>query len=195
MGRILDAAEAEFGAAGFAGATIDAIAARAGLSKPNLLYYFRSKNDLYLAVLTRMLDRWLEPLERIGEAGGLEGGGPEEALDHYVTRKLEQARDFPEASRLFAMEVMRGAPILGPVLAGELKDLVDRRVVLFARWMDEGRLKRRDPHHLLFLIWATTQHYADFSTQVEALTGRTLHDPAFFDEARRSILQAVLGQA
>ncbi len=54
--RILDAALAIFAMDGFAGARIDAIAERAGLSKPNLLYYFRTKADLYLAVLRRTLE-------------------------------------------------------------------------------------------------------------------------------------------
>lgn len=162
--RILDAALSVFATEGFAGARIDAIAARAGLSKPNLLYYFRTKQELYRAALT-----------------------------DYVTEKLEYARDYPEASRLFAIEVMRGAPVLKDVLSGELKVLVDRKVTLLRRWMAQGRLARRDPHHLIFMIWATTQHYADFSTQVEAITERTLHHPGFFAAARQSILDAVLG--
>jgi TetR/AcrR family transcriptional regulator len=186
--RILDAALAVFATEGFAGARIDAIAARAGLSKPNLLYYFRTKQELYLAALRRTLDTWLVPLARI-EADS----DPRAALTDYVTEKLEYARDYPEASRLFAIEVMRGAPVLKDVLSGELKVLVDRKVTLLRRWMAQGRLARRDPHHLIFMIWATTQHYADFSTQVEAITERTLHHPGFFAAARQSILDAVLG--
>ena len=186
--RILDAALSAFAMDGFAGARIDAIAEEAGLSKPNLLYYFRSKQDLYLAVLRRTLDMWLVPLARI-EADS----DPRAALTDYVTEKLEYARDHPKASRLFAIEVMRGAPVLKDVLGGELKTLVDDKVMLLQRWMAQGRLPRREPHHLIFIIWATTQHYADFSTQVEAITGRTLHHPAFFAAARQSILNAVLG--
>lgn len=188
--RILDAALAVFAVDGFAGARIDAIAERAGLSKPNLLYYFRTKADLYLAVLRRTLDMWLVPLAEMDTQSD-----PVAALTGYVTRKLEYARDYPEASRLFAMEVMRGAPILNAVLENDLKRLVASRSALLTRWMEAGHLPRRDPVHLLFMIWATTQHYADFSTQVQALTGRTLDDPAFFAEARRTVLLAVLGRA
>src|SRR5690349_5322407 len=165
--RILDAALTVFAIDGFAGARVDAIARLAGLSKPNLLYYFRTKHDLYLAVLKRTLDMWLVPLSRI-EAGS----DPSAALSDYVTEKLEYARDYPKASRLFANEVMRGAPVLGEVLRGDLKRHVDSKVALLRRWMAQGKLPRRDPHHLIFMIWATTQHYADFSTQVEAITGR-----------------------
>jgi TetR/AcrR family transcriptional regulator len=184
--RILDAALTVFSVDGFAGARIDGIAEMAGLSKPNLLYYFNTKAELYLAVLRRTLDMWLEPLK------GMDADAdPGTALADYVTRKLEYARDYPEASRLFAMEVMRGAPILNEVLVGELKSLVDRKVALLSRWMTEGRLSQRCPHQLLFMIWATTQHYADFSAQVEALTGRTLANEAFFAEARGSLLRAL----
>jgi TetR/AcrR family transcriptional regulator len=180
--RILDAALSVFAMDGFAGARIDAIADLAGLSKPNLLYYFRTKQDLYLAVLKRTLDMWLVPLARIEPQSD-----PRTALTDYITTKLEYARDHPKASRLFAIEVMRGAPVLGKVLQDDLKQQVLRR------WMTQGKLPRRDPHHLIFMIWATTQHYADFSTQVEAITGRTLQHPAFFTAARQSILDAVLG--
>jgi TetR/AcrR family transcriptional regulator len=186
--RILDAALSVFAMNGFTGARIDAIAEMAGLSKPNLLYYFRNKHDLYLAVLRRTLDMWIVPLARI-EAGS----DPRAALADYVNEKLEYARDHPKASRLFAIEVMRGAPVLKDVLGGELKTLIDGKVMLLRRWMAQGRLPRRDPHHLIFMIWATTQHYADFSSQVEAITGRTLHHPAFFAAARQSILHAILG--
>jgi TetR/AcrR family transcriptional regulator len=188
--RILDAALAVFATDGFAGARIDAIAGRAGLSKPNLLYYFRTKADLYLAVLRRTLDMWLVPLAEMETQSD-----PVEALSGYVTRKLEYARDFPEASRLFAMEVMRGAPVLHSLLENDLKRLVASRVALLERWMDAGHLPRRHPLHLLFLIWATTQHYADFAAQVKALTGQTLDDPGLFAEARRTVLLAVLGRS
>jgi TetR/AcrR family transcriptional regulator len=188
-GRILDAALIEFSAHGFAGARIDAIANRSGFSKPNLLYYFRTKAELYLALLRRTLDMWLVPLSRMQA-----DDDPIIALTGYITRKLEYARDFPEASRLFAMEIIRGAPILANVLAHELKEMVDAKVVLLESWMKDGRLARRDPHHFLFMIWATTQHYADFSSQIAALTGKTLADPVFFNETRKNIVTVLLGE-
>ena len=181
--RILDAGLSIFAVNGFAGTRIDAIATLAGLSKPNLLYYYRTKADLYLAILRKILDIWLEPLKRMDITDD-----PTAALTQYITCKIEHARDFPEASRLFAMEIMRGAPILSQILASDLKELVDAKVLLLSTWMDEGRLARKDPHQLLFMIWATTQHYADFSAQVETLTGKTLRDPVFFDETKKTLL-------
>jgi TetR/AcrR family transcriptional regulator len=186
--RILDAALGIFAQYGLQGARIEAIARAAGLSKTNLLYYFRSKDALYLAVLTRILDLWLEPLRAIDARRD-----PRAAVAAYVTRKLEYARDYPAASRLFAIEVMQGAPVLGRVLATDLKALVDDKTAILAGWMREGRLRSIDPHHLIFMIWATTQHYADFERQVETLTGRTLADPAFFDAARETLVGLIAG--
>ncbi len=187
--RILDAALARFARTGFSGTRIDEIARDAGLSKTNLLYYFRSKAELYVAVLTRTLDTWLEPLN------AMDGhSDPAKALAHYITRKLEVARDQPEASRLFALEIMQQAPMLSHVIATDLRVLVDRTVALLRRWQSDGRLKPHDPHHLLFQIWATTQHYADFAAQVETLTGKTLADPGFFEQTRDEVIAAVLGR-
>ena len=77
----------------------------------------------------------------------------------------------PKASRLFAMEIIQGAPVLGEMLAGRLKKLVDEKAAVIRRWVAEGRLAPVDPYHFIFMIWATTQHYADFEVQIRAILG------------------------
>lgn len=163
---ILEAGLAVFSEAGFAGATLDRIAKAARLSKPNLLYYFPSKEAIHLALLRQLLDAWLAPLKALDPEG--------EPLDEvlaYVRRKLDLARDFPRESRLFANEVLRGAPHLGAVLGGELAVLVEGKAAVLEGWMNQGRLARVPPQHLVFSIWALTQHYADFDAQVRAVLG------------------------
>lgn len=187
VGRILDGALMVFARLGFAGARIDRIAEAAGLSKANLLYYFRSKEELYLAVLTRTLEMWLEPLRELDA-----GRNPEEALGRYIEKKLAYSRSHPEASRLFAMEIMQGAPMLSRVLATDLALLVERKVATIERWTQQGKLAPVDPHHLIFTIWATTQHYADFAAQIRTLTGQDLGDDAFFEATRRSVKGIIL---
>lgn len=172
---ILDAALAVFAERGFEGATLDRIAAAAGLSKPNLLYYFPSKEALHLGLLRDLLDAWLRPLREIDPRGE-----PVEEVLAYVRAKLALSRERPRESRLFAGEVLRGAPHLGPALEGELRALVEAKAAVLERWMDEGRLRRAPPKHLIFSVWALTQHYADFEAQVRAVLGEG-HDP--FDEA------------
>lgn len=163
---ILDAALEMFSAYGYRGTTIDQIAVKAGMSKPNLLYYFRRKEDIYRAVLETTLATWLEPLEKLDA-----DGDPIEEISKYVRLKLEMARDMPLESRLFANEILHGAPAIGEFLRGPLKELVDRKARVIRRWVGEGKLTPIDPVHLIFMIWATTQHYADFDVQVRAVLG------------------------
>ena len=176
--KILGAALDVFSQEGFRGATIDRIAEAAGMSKPNLLYYFRSKDEIYQVVLDRMLEAWLKPLRELDPEGD-----PMHELSDYIERKLEMARDYPRESRLFASEIMRGAPILGDVLSGPLKALVDEKCAVIRGWISAGKIAPIDPRHLLFSIWATTQHYADFDTQLRAVLG-VVGDDRFNDAAR-----------
>ncbi|MCC7320607.1 MAG: TetR family transcriptional regulator C-terminal domain-containing protein [Rubellimicrobium sp.] len=164
---ILDAALEVFSQHGFRGATLDQIAEGAGLSKPNLLYYFPSKDAIHEALLSQLLDAWLDPLRELDEAGE-----PVDEVLTYVRRKLAMSRDFPRESRLFAGEILRGAPRLRTAIEGELRDLVAEKAVVLTRWMDEGRIARLHPVHLIFSIWALTQHYADFEAQVSGVLGQ-----------------------
>ncbi len=166
--RILDAALEVFSSYGYRGSTIDQVAERAGMSKPNLLYYFASKRDVYIAVLEHTLDEWLKPLIRLDP-----DGDPADEIWGYIERKLELSRSAPKASRLFANEVLQGAPNIKPVLTGELKQLVDEKCTVIRSWIDAGKLRPIEPLHLLYMIWATTQHYADFEVQIDALSEDT----------------------
>ncbi|MES2844664.1 MAG: TetR family transcriptional regulator C-terminal domain-containing protein [Pseudomonadota bacterium] len=168
---ILEAALEVFSAQGFRGATLDQIADVAGLSKPNLLYYFASKEAIHQAVLTRLLDTWLDPLRKMDPKGD-----PVDEILGYVRRKVELSRDYPRESRLFANEILQGAPRMREAIEGDLKRLVDEKAAVLSHWMDEGRIARMPPVHLIFSIWALTQHYADFDVQVRAVLGPG-HDP------------------
>jgi TetR/AcrR family transcriptional regulator len=176
--KILAAALDVFSVDGFRGATIDRIAEAAGMSKPNLLYYFRSKDEIYRVVLDRMLEAWLAPLRELDA-----GGDPMREIAGYIGRKLEMARDYPRESRLYAGEIMRGAPILEDVLAGPLKALVNEKCKVIRGWIAAGKIATHDPRHLLFAIWATTQHYADFDMQIQAVLGED-SESRFNDAAR-----------
>ena len=177
---ILNAALDVFSLNGFRGATIDQIAEAAGMSKPNLLYYFASKEEIHKRLLDDMLDLWLDPLRALDN-----DGDPISELRSYIRRKLEMARDFPRESRLFANEMLQGAPHAIDVLQGELKVLVDDKAKVIEAWMDDGRITRTDPYHLIFSIWATTQHYADFDVQVRAVLGKDRGGDGRFEDAAR----------
>ncbi len=163
---ILKAGLEVFSQFGFRGSTIDQVAEAAGLSKPNLLYYFPSKEAIYTALLSQLLENWLEPLKALDR-----DGDPVEELLAYAKRKLTMSQHFPQESRLFANEIIQGAPRIGDVLSGELKDLVDETATVIDAWVAAGRIKPVNPYHLIFSIWALTQHYADFDVQVRAIMG------------------------
>jgi TetR/AcrR family transcriptional regulator len=168
---ILDAALEVFSQHGFRGATLDQIADGAGLSKPNLLYYFPSKEAVHTALLSQLLHTWLDPLRAMNP-----DGDPVAEIMGYVNRKLELSRDFPRESRLFANEILQGAPRMRAAIEGDLKTLVDEKSHVLRAWMDAGRIAPMPPVHLIFSIWALTQHYADFDVQVRAVLGPG-HDP------------------
>ncbi|SFJ32839.1 TetR family transcriptional regulator C-terminal domain-containing protein [Aerobium aerolatum] len=181
---ILDAALEIFSQHGFRGATIDQIADGAGMSKPNLLYYFRSKEEIHITLMQRLLTTWLAPLRELDDVGD-----PISELRSYIRRKLEMARDYPRESRLFANEILQGAPRIMPMIEGELKTLVDEKAEVISGWMRSGRIIHTDPYHLIFSIWATTQHYADFDVQVRTVLGPLRGGEERFEDAARFLEQ------
>lgn len=187
---ILAAALETFSQFGIHGTRLEQVSELAGVSKTNLLYYFPSKEALYVAVLQDLLDVWLAPLRAFREELA-----PLQAIQQYIRLKLEVSRDYPQASRLFCLEMLQGAPLLKAALSGDLKSLVDEKSGIIAGWVATGKLAPVDPHHLIFMIWAATQHYADFSAQVEAVTGKSLKDDDFFhstvDNVQRMIIEGI----
>ena len=187
--KILEAALDVFSQDGFRGATLDKIANAANMSKPNLLYYFKNKEKIHTALLTGLLDVWLAPLRRIHSTGN-----PTLEIGAYIRRKLETSREFPRESRLFANEILAGAPHIGDFLQTELKQLVDEKALILQGWIDNGQLAPCDPRHLLFAIWSTTQHYADFSVQVRHILGLQSEDSSYYEEANQMLETLFLGQ-
>ncbi|AOY96258.1 TetR family transcriptional regulator [Cupriavidus sp. USMAA2-4] len=164
--RILRAAEYVFARAGFAGATMADIAVRAGVPKSNLHYYFRTKQALYRAVLSHTLRLWLSETDIIDAATP-----PRRALEQYIRAKMRLSASYPDASRVFANELLHGAPEIADVLGGALRALVARKAEVIRQWVASGQMASVDPQHLFFTIWAATQTYADFETQVCAVLG------------------------
>lgn len=184
---ILEAALQVFSTLGFRGSTIDRIAEAAGMSKPNLLYYFPTKEAVHRRLIDRLLETWLQPLRELDA-----DGDPLSEIRGYIRRKIEMARDFPRESRLFANEILHGAPHIGEEMA-DLKKLVDDKAKVIRAWIKAGKLQPVDPHHLIFSIWATTQHYADFDVQVRAVLGPALSGEGRFEDAARFLDTLFLG--
>lgn len=165
--RILGAAEKVFARAGFGGATMAAIALSSGLPKANLHYYFGSKDVLYRAVLARILNDWLHPAHAITAEAD-----PRTALERYIRAKMDLSAQRPDGSKVFANEMLHGAPVVKAILTAELRPMVQDKAAVVQGWIDSGRMAAVDATHLFFTIWAATQTYADFDVQVCAVLGR-----------------------
>jgi TetR/AcrR family transcriptional regulator len=163
---ILAAGLKVFSQYGFRGSTLDQIAQAAGLSKPNVLYYFSSKDAIYVALLSRLLGDWMKPVYAIHPAGD-----PVEDILQYAKIKLDMSRRYPAESRLFANEIIQGAPRIIDVLSGELNDTMQSLAKVVEGWVNQGRIRPVHPYHLFFSIWSMTQHYADFDKQIRAVMG------------------------
>lgn len=161
---ILRAAERVFARAGFEGATMADIAEDAGLPKANLHYYFGNKRELYRAVLDAVLHDWLSPLDAITPEAD-----PAQALSSYIQLKMALSAERPDASRVFANELLHGAPVVGETLHTELRSMVLDKARVIDGWIAAGRMAPVDSTHLFFTIWAATQTYADFDVQVRAV--------------------------
>jgi len=183
---IVNAALSLFSQFGLHGTRVEQVAALADVSKTNLLYYFPSKEQLYLAVLQEILAVWLAPLRALQA-----DQQPLEAINHYIRLKLEVSRDHPQASRLFCLEILQGAPVLQQELEGGLRELVNEKAELIRLWISRGQLAETDPCQLIFMLWSVTQHYADFAIQVQAITGKSLQDEAFFTQTLNNIQSVI----
>ncbi|WP_299313561.1 TetR family transcriptional regulator C-terminal domain-containing protein [uncultured Halomonas sp.] len=177
--KILDAAEVVFAEHGFNGASLEAIAERAGLSKQNMLYYFPSKESLYRNVLKHILDLWIEKMALMEQAGDT----PATMLENYIRGKLEISRVRPYGSKVFANEVISGATHLQDYLEQELLPQLEADLELVRGWIDSGDMDPVDPEHLFFTIWASTQTYADFSSQISLALGKSELDEEDFQRA------------
>lgn len=166
---------------------MEKIAELADMSQPNVHRYFATKADLYLAVLKETLNVWLVPLQKIDPAGD-----PAVQLREYIHEKMEISRLDPISSRVFGHEMLDGAPVLQPYLKTELRTQISRFVDMVEAWIADGRMKPINPLHLLFMIWASTQHYADFQPQVVALLETTRLRKAHFAAAEKTIADIII---
>ncbi|WP_394778692.1 TetR/AcrR family transcriptional regulator [Undibacterium sp.] len=185
---ILEQAVRVFAECGYEGSSVAAIAEQAGLSKQNLLYYFPTKQALYNRVLDDVLDQWLERMDLLAD----DSKEPQELLRGYIQAKLRFSREQPWGSRLYAMEVIGGAPMYGQEIKKKLVPLLRKDIAVFEKWISEGKIAPVNATHLLFTIWAMTQSYADFSTQMCLVLNRKQLTRTDFADAEKLITDMVL---
>jgi TetR/AcrR family transcriptional regulator len=186
--EILRQAVIMFAECGYEGTSIASIAQQAGVSKQNLLYYFASKPALYQRVLDDVLDVWLDRMDSLAD----ESREPQDLLRSYIQAKLRFSREHPSASKVYAMEVIGGAKIYGQQIRTKVIPYLRKDIASFEKWMSEGKIASVNPTHLLFTIWAMTQSYADFSTQMNLVLNQKKLSAKDFEAAEKLIVDMVL---
>lgn len=185
--RILEAAEKVFAEAGFGGATMQLIADVADLPKANIHYYFQTKEELYRRIVSHIFDVWLEAAQAFDDSSG-----PAEGIGGYIDAKMEIARRHPMGSKVWASEVMHGAPVIQDYLEEVLIDWTNGRAEVIQTWIDAGQMRAIEPRYLLYMIWATTQHYSDFDHQITTLNGGTPLDEIQWAQAKHTVRDIIL---
>jgi TetR/AcrR family transcriptional regulator len=184
--KIMAAAEYEFALHGYAGTRVQHIADRAQLPKTNVLYYFKCKESLYLALLEEILGLWNGQFD---EATAEDD--PALILAAYIRDKMMISRQRPAASKVFALEIINGAPNLNTFFREQHCEWMAGRVQVLYSWMAQGKMKILNPKYLLFHIWATCQHYADFAAQITQLNGKPMEEQEFA-EATDNLIELIL---
>ena len=184
---IFNAAKKEFVTYGFKGASIKRIAERAGIARANIHYYFQDKTDLYQQLLSNIIAVWNTDYDTLNA-----DQNPKVALSAYIRAKVMHSRDDPDSSRIFASELIHGAPVLNNYLNSDFKIWLQSKVAVIEAWIEHGLLDRVNPHHLLFMIWSSTQHYADFNVQVLAALDKDSMNDDDFEEVVASLTQIIL---
>ncbi|MEW6995761.1 TetR/AcrR family transcriptional regulator [Colwelliaceae bacterium MEBiC 14330] len=184
---ILTAAKTEFVTHGFKGASIKRIAERAKIPRANIHYYFDDKTDLYQQLLNGIITSWNTSFDHLSI-----DDDPKTVLSAYIHEKIMHAKHDPDGSKIFASEIIHGAPILKDYLHTEFKQWLDEKISVIQTWIEQGKVNAINPYHLLFLIWSSTQHYADFNVQILAGLGKEQMAETDFDEVISSLTDIIL---
>ena len=183
---ILEAGERIFAQHGFRGATMQMIADQAGLPKANLHYYFDSKEKLYRCVVEKIFEIWLQAASSFENSDE-----PKEALKLYIYEKMQISRRHPYGSKVWANEVMQGAPIIQDFLERQLRSWTDGRIESIQAWIAAGKIRSVEPRWVMYMIWATTQHYADFGHQIETLNADAPLSEAQWQAASETVFEVI----
>ncbi|MFT5636697.1 MAG: TetR/AcrR family transcriptional regulator [Cognaticolwellia sp.] len=184
---IFEAAKKEFATYGFKGASIKRIAERANIARANIHYYFQDKTDLYHQLLNNIIAVWNSDYDTLTI-----DNDPKKVLSAYIRAKVMHSKNDPDSSKIFASELIHGAPVLAEYLNNNFKVWLNSKVTVIESWIKQGLIDKVNPHHLLFLIWSSTQHYADFNVQVVAALDKESMDDDDFEAVVTSLTQIIL---
>lgn len=185
--KIIAIAEMEFAEFGYKGASIMNIAKRADIPRANVHYYFKSKLELYKKVLFDILKLWNDAFNQITPEDD-----PAEAIGAYIRAKVMYSKTNPLASKIFANEIIHGAPHISEYLNSDFRDWLKAKSAVIEHWIKQGKMDPVDPLFLIMLIWSATQHYADFSTQVSAVLDKENLTEKDFEDVSDNLIHIIL---
>jgi len=184
---ILSAARAEFSAKGLAGARVNEIAARAGVNKQLIYYYYGSKDDLYRTALEEVYTE-IRTLERALHLGDM---APEEAMAALIGFSFDYLARHPDFIGLLNHENAHGAAHVrqSPLIRDTSSPLID----LIARTLERGTAARLfrpgiDPIELYVSVAGMSYFFFSNRLTLSSIFGRDLGDAQAAESYRRHVV-------
>jgi TetR/AcrR family transcriptional regulator len=186
---ILAAAERIFADSGLAGARTDAIAAKAGVNKALLYYYFKSKDDLYRAVLEDHVEKFSREAMR---ALASEGSARAVVL-RYVGTHFDFLSSRPYYSRLLERLIAapHGQRFVEPLVKRYSVPLARRLMEVIERGVREGEFRAVASHHTAISLAALTVFYFSAAPVIKAVARIDPYEPRQLQSRREEVLNFI----
>ena len=127
-------------------------------------YYFPTKKELYLTVITKLRDLWKNEVEIM-----MSEVNAKEALSVYIRSLLDISFENPHAHKIWNREMMEGAKNLTPDIRRSMKNRNEREIELIKGWIKSGQIVEIEPQNLLYFLWSITTHFSDQRDQIKIL--------------------------
>lgn len=173
--QILEAASAVFARMGIDKARMDDIVQESGLSKGALYWYFKSKDEIIIAILGSLFERELADLRVLLDAEGSAG----ERLIEFTRRSIGDVRRFsklmPLTYEFYALAFRQTA--VRRVLKRYLRNYIDILTPLIQQGIDQGEFRQVDAREAAIaagaifegtlLLWVCDPDTVSFDKNIE----------------------------
>jgi TetR/AcrR family transcriptional regulator len=188
---ILKAALAEFGQQGLAGARMDTIASAAGVNKALLYYYFRSKEELYAAVLDDFFQRLRKRIDSALDTSATAG----ERILLYARAHFDSVAESPYYARLFQGEIMNAgrdaSSQLSHIVEGYIVPIATRVGAVLQKGIRRREFRAVDPLQFAPTMAATIVFYFVSAPVIRRLRGVEPYAPEEIAQRRAAVLDFI----
>lgn len=180
--RVLHAALECFGAFGFEGTSTRAVAERAGLSHPLLLYHFDSKDQLWQSTMEDVLGRYQSALyARLGQVDVTDAGA---GLRAFIENFVEFSAKVPQLHRIMTQESTQGSERIHWLIDAHMLDSFSQVCDMIRRGQASGTVRKGDPERLYYAVIGLGGTLFSVSTEFGLMTRRDVFSPS---EVRKTI--------